>query len=141
VCGCRVWVWGGGGGVGGGGGGTFWSIKAPLEKPPGLVSNLTPLTVAVGPLIRLMFCDDQPPSSANPTSRKTESRRTRVALPVAAMKAPIMSTDATSKWLPLTSKVQPVHPKNPPSIPPVTLVMFESAMVILLWPLAEKAPP
>ena len=59
VCGCvcgRGYVC-----VAGRGRGTFWSIKAPLEKPPGLVSNLTPLTVAVGPLIRLMFCDDQPP--------------------------------------------------------------------------------
>ena len=81
---------------GGGGGGTLLRAKAPLENPPGLVSNLTPLTVAVGPSSNIMFCDDQP-GNPFPTLRTTELRRLIWAVPVAATKPPIISADAFSK--------------------------------------------
>ena len=114
--------------------------KAPLEYSPGLDSNLTPLTLAVGPLSNIMFWNIQP-GGPFPTLRTTELRTSIWAVPVAAMKAPIMFADARSKWLPLTSRMQPLHPKNPPSIPPVTFIIFESTMVTLLWPSMLKAPP
>ena len=122
------------------GGGTLLRAKAPLENPPGLVSNLTPLTLAVGPSIIRMFCADQS-VPVLPTSRTTELRTSIWAVPVVEMKAPSISADPRSKWLLLTSRLQPLHPKNPPSIPPVMLIIFESTMVTLLWPSTLIAPP
>ena len=64
-----------------------------------------------------------------------------MAPPDAAMKAPAIFAIESSKRPPLTSMAQPLHPKTPPIIPPITLETFESTSFILLATSTEIAPP